>query len=251
MSIRMRVVGSLSQGLNPYHRPIFCQLIIGKHTSSLSNEVDENKHQQKKDNTNESCKLATVSNQTLSEIEVIKLESKLLKEMLLTKEALIHSKDALIHSKDELIHSKEINLERELVIRSFLEAELLAVKHKLHCRGVIERFEILRSSAFINQPKMTRSATWNKILNNDMDLQNSLSELKGFPSPVSSSERNTVIAKLVTQFYRRLSDDIHRDPSGQIMCIINKNFCSDWEMGFMVEICKSIPVRYRVENADH
>lgn len=240
----MKVVSSFQLGFKPYRHPILRQFGVDKHTSAVTDEFKENKHLRNETSIDE------LKNHPTADIEIIKLESKLLKEMLLTKDALIHSKDALIHSKDALIHSKDVNLEKEMVIRSFLESELLAVKHKLHCRGVIERFAALRSSAFIGQPKMTRSAVWNQILNNDIDLQMSLSMLKGFPTSVSPSSVNIVIAKLITEFYRRLSNDIHKDPSGQTMCIINRSFCSDWEMGFMVEICNSIPVRHKVENAD-
>lgn len=247
----MKVASSFQLGFKPYRHRVLRQIGVDKHTSAVTDECKENKHLHNETNLDESLKIVQLKNQSAPDIEIIKLESKLLKEMLLTKEALIHSKDALIHSKDALIHSKDVNLEKEMIIRSFLESELLAVKHKLHCRGVIERFEIIRSSAFIGQPKMTRSATWNKILNNDVNLQKSLSDLKGFPSSVSPSSVPVVIAKLITEFYRRLSNDIHRDPSGQTMCVINKSFCSDWEMGFMVEICNSIPVRHKVENADH
>lgn len=249
----LKVVSTFQLGFKPYHHRILRQVGVNKHTSAVTDEFKENKHAKvhNESNLDESLKIAQLKHQSAPDIDVIKLESKLLKEMLLTKDALIHSKDALIDSKDALIHSKDINLEKEMIIRSFLESELLAVKHKLHCRGVIERFEILRSSAFIGQPKMTRSATWNKILSNDINLQTSLTELKGFPSSISPSSVPAVISKLITEFYRRLSNDIHKDPSGQTMCIINKSFCSDWEMGFMVQICKSIPVRHKVENADN
>lgn len=246
----MKVVSSFQLGFKPYRHRVLRQIAVDKHTSAVTDEFKGNEHVQHNETSIGDLKVSPVKNHPTTDIEIIKLESKLLREMLSTKDALIHSKDALIHSKDALIHSKDVNLEKEMVIRSFLESELLAVKHKLHCRGVIERFEALRSSAFIGQPKMTRSAVWNKILNNDIDLQISLSVLKGFPSSVSPSSVNVVIAKLITEFYRRLSNDIHKDPSGQTMCIINKSFCSDWEMGFMVEICNSIPVRHKVENAD-
>lgn len=244
----LKVVSSFQLGFKPYR--ILRQIGVGKHTSAVTDRVKDNNHVHNESSIDESSKMSQIKNQPASDVDIIKLESKLLKEMILTKDALINSKDALIHSKDALIHSKDANLEKEMIIRSFLESELLAVKHKLHCRGVIERFEVLRSSAYIGQPKVTRSALWNKILNSDLDLQKSLSELKGFPSSVSPSSVPVVIAKLITEFYRRLSNDIHKDPSGQTMCIINKEFCSDWEMGFMVEICKSIPVRHKVENAD-
>lgn len=246
----MKVVTSFQLGFKPYHHRVLRRVCVGKHTSAVTDESNDNQHARTENSLDESLKITNLKHQSIPDVEIIKLESKLLKEMLLTKDALIHSKDALINSKDALIQSKDTNLEKEMIIRSYLESELLAVKHKLHCRGVIERFEVLRSSAFIGQPKMTRSALWNKILNNDIDLQKSLSELNGFPSSVSPSTVPVVVAKLITEFYRRLSNDIHKDPSGQTMCIINKEFCSDWEMGFMIEICKAIPVRHKVENAD-
>lgn len=247
----MKVVRSFQLGFKPYRNRVLRQIVVDKHTSAVTDELNENKHVHSEASIDESLTVTRRQNHPPPDIEIIKLESKLLKEMIVTKDALIHSKDALIHSKDALLHSKDVNLEKEMVIRSFLESELLAVKHKLHCRGVIERFEILRSSAFVGQPKMTRSAVWNKILNDDINLQISLTALKGFPLSVSPSSINVVIAKLITEFYRRLSNDIHKDPSGQTMCVINKSFCSDWEMGFMVEICNAIPVRHKVENADH
>lgn len=241
-------MSSFQLAYRPYrHQRILRQNVIEKHTSAATDEFNDNKRSTSLD---ESLKIAQPKNQSAIDIEIIKLESKLLKEMLVTKDALICSKDALISSKDALIQSKNAILEKEMIIRSYLESELLAVKHKLHCRGVIERFEILKTSAFVGQPKMTRSATWQKLLNTDIDLQKSLSELKGFPSSVSPSSIPVVTAKLVTEFYRRLSNDIHRDPSGQTVCVINRNFCSDWEMGFMVKICSSIPVRHKVENSD-
>lgn len=232
----MKVVRTFQLEFKPYRHYILQQIVIDKHTSAAKDEFKESPHASSETNVDESLKAGQRKSQTAIDIEVIKLESKLLKEMLLTKDALIQSKDA--------------NLEREMVIRSYLESELLAVKHKLHCRGVIERFETLRTAAYIGQPKITRSATWQKILSTDLNLQRSLCELKGFPSSVLQSSAAMVIAKLVTEFYRRLSNDIHRDPSGQTMCVINKSFCSDWEMGFMVTICSSIPVRHKVENAD-
>lgn len=231
----MKAVSTFKLGLRS------TRILIGvdKHTfSAVNDEFKENKHVLSKPNIDDSLKMAQLkdqSDQSAKEIEIFKLESKLLREMISVKDALIHSKDAL--------------LDKEMVIRSFLEAELLSIKHKLHCRGVIERFEHITTSAFVG-PKLTRSATWVKILKNDYELQKSLSELKGFPSSVPPCDVPTVITKLVREFYQRLSNDIHKDPSGQTMCIINKNFCSDWEMRFMVEICNSIPVRHKVENAD-
>lgn len=233
-------MGGLRLGFKNFLR----QIGVNKHTSAVNDEFKDKKQTHNKNINDESFNIAELKSQFAKDIEFIKLESQYLKEILQTK-------DAIIRSKDVIIHSKDVNLEKEMVIRSFLESELLAVKHKLHCRGVIERFEVYRTSAFVGQPKMTRSALWNKILDNDNDLQKTLSELQGFPPSVSSSSVNVVIAKLITEFYRRLSNDIHKDPSGQTMCIINKSFCSDWEIGFMVEICKSIPIRYKVENADH
>ncbi|XP_037032754.1 uncharacterized protein LOC119071794 [Bradysia coprophila] len=250
MSLRIRVVRTFQQGFKPYRHYVLRQIVVHKHTSAATDEFKENKHLSSETSVDDSSKLGQRKSQTAIDIEIIKLESKLLKEMLSTKDALIHSKDALIDSKNALIQSKDVNLEKEMVIRGYLESELLAVKHKLHCRGVIERFETLRTSPYVGQPKMTRSATWQKILSTDLELQRCLSELKGFPSSVSPSSTPIVLAKLVTEFYRRLSNDIHRDPSGQTMCVINKSFCSDWEMGFMVKICSSIPVRHKVENAD-
>lgn len=246
----LKVARTFQLGFKPYRHYLLRQIVIDKHTSAATDELKENTHPSSETHVDEALKVGQRKSQTAIDIEVIKLESKLLKEMLLTKDALIHSKDDLINSKNALIQSKDANLEREMVIRSYLESELLAVKHKLHCRGVIERFETLRTAAYIGQPKITRSASWQKILSTDLDLQKSLCELKGFPSSVSPSSTPMVIAKLVTEFYRRLSNDIHRDPSGQAMCVINKSFCSDWEMGFMVKICSSIPVRHKVENAD-
>lgn len=231
----MKAVRTFKLGLKSTR--ILHQVCVDKHTfSAVTEDFKENKHVHSETNIDGSLKIAQLKDQSATAMEIFKLESKLLKEMISVKDALIHSKDAL--------------LDKEMVIRSFLEAELLSIKHKLHCRGVIERFEHITSSAFVGQPKMTRSATWVKILKNDYDLQKSLSELKGFPLSVASSDVPVVIAKLVREFYQRLSNDIHKDPSGQTMCIINKNFCSDWEMGFMVEICKAIPVRHKVENAD-
>lgn len=244
----LKVTHSLQLGFKPYCHRVLRQIVADKHTSTAT--ADQQFNPTKCNEANEPLKIAQPKNQTAIDVEIIKLESKLLKEMLQTKDALISSKDALIHTKDALIQSKNTNLEKEMVIRSYLESELLAFKHKLHCRGVIERFENLRSSPFTGQPKMTRSATWQKILAHDNDLQKCLSELKGFPSSVSPASVPVVTAKLVTEFYRRLSNDIHRDASGQTMCVINKNFCSDWEMGFMVKICSAIPVRHKVENAE-
>lgn len=117
-----------------------------KHTSA-TDDFKENKQQTPISQTSvdEPLKIGQPKNQMAIDIEIIKLESKLLKELLSTKDALIKSKNA--------------NLETEMVIRSCLEAELLEMKQKLHCRGVIERFEMLKTSRFTGQPKMTRSAT--------------------------------------------------------------------------------------------
>lgn len=65
---------------------------------------------------------------TAIDMNLMKLESKLLKEIVL-------SKDALIKTQNVIIDKQEI-------IRSYMEAELLAIKHKLHYRGVIERLEM-------------------------------------------------------------------------------------------------------------
>jgi len=251
MSVRMQVARTTQLGFKSYRHCVLRQIVVDKHTSAATDEFKENQHASSEMNVDESLKVGQRKNQTAIDTEITKLKSKLLKEMLLTKDALIHSKDALIDSKNALIQSKDSNLEKEMVIRGYIETELLALKHKLHCRGVIERFEILRTSAYTGQPKMTRSAAWQKILSTDLDLQKCLSELKGFPSSISPSSTPIVIAKLITEFCRRLSNDIHRDPSGQTVCVINKSFCSDWELGFMVKICTSIPVRHKVENADH
>lgn len=73
-------------------------------------------------------------------IEILKLETKFLHEALDDKKTLVASKDSLLYVKDVIIKPKDVIIEKDIIIRSFLKSEILSVKHKLHCRGVIERF---------------------------------------------------------------------------------------------------------------
>lgn len=55
-----------------------------------------------------------------------------------------------------------------------------------------------------------------------------------------------VVSNPVTSFYDKLSSEEYIDYPSQSLCFIRDYFCSQWELDFMVEICKAIPIAYEV-----
>lgn len=164
--------------------------------------------------------------------EMLKLETKFLRAALKDKESMTADKVDIIN--------------RDLIIRGYLEADLLSAKHNLHCRGVIERFVNLKVPSSIGQHKFSSVNTWTMIFTGDQVLLSRLSGLKGFPDNTPEPAKALATAKMIAQFYKRLSNNMHNDPSGQRTCIIDKGFCSEWELNFMIEICNLIPIRHEV-----
>lgn len=58
-----------------------------------------------------------------------------LHQLIKEKEKFVEVQEKLLQAKDKLIIANN-------KVMSFLEADLLAARHKLHCRGVLERFEL-------------------------------------------------------------------------------------------------------------
>lgn len=153
--------------------------------------------------------------------------------------------ERLIASSEKTIASTEKTLADMEKRVAGLETEVLSLRHKLNCRGIIERFETFKISV-LYQVKLPRTAAWEKLLSEDKTLKRKLCDLEGFPPGIKPSLEATAVAKLIGALHKRLSNQRHMDESGEAFCIIKKDFCSEWEIKFLEFICQSIPIRYEI-----
>jgi len=141
----------------------------------------------------------------------------------------------------------------------FREAEILSLKHKLHCRGVIERFEYTHSTRLALNSNVSRTKTWTSLLD-DYNLEQELAVIFQISAELPVSDQTlqnkrgstpistvrSAIVNRITNLYARLSQDIHRDPSGQRQCLIDSTYLDKCEVEFIIYLCKKIPVAYEV-----
>lgn len=86
-------------------------------------------------------------------------------------------------------------------------------------RRAIERLENL--SFGNSSKKLNRLSKWESILKENNVLWDKLANLNGFPRNVQDSQKIATIAAMIKEFYARLSDSKHNDPSGDSNCVID------------------------------